>query len=99
MVVVPYHFCIQALVSCGLYFFFCNCCSDADFDIKDGTGAVAPVSGEQGGGDSEIRATSPGANTIMLNTTIQTPLGTNAANITDIQPSETQEGKYMYYFS
>ena len=35
----------------------------------------------------------------MLNTTIQTPTGTNAANITDIQPSETQEGKYMYYFS
>ena len=37
--------------------------------------------------------------TIILNTTIQTPTGTNAANITDIQPSETQEGKYMYYFS
>ena len=42
---------------------FFYCCSDADFDIKDGTGAVAPVSGEQGGGDSEIRTTSPGANT------------------------------------
>ena len=32
-------------------------------DIEDGTGTVARVSGEHGGGDGEIRATSPGANT------------------------------------